>query len=114
MFKFRLDTFNNKQSCLTLLYIYIYIYVYIYIYIYTQNTKKYNNTVSHKQENPTQLYFPVHFLTIFRHHYMLSDFISYVVVIFSINKDIKTSFKTQQHKFLSESPFIFVYPADPT
>jgi hypothetical protein len=45
---------------------------------------------------------------------MLSDFISYVVVIVSIPKDIKQAFETQQHKYLSVPGFIFVYPADPT
>jgi len=84
MFNFRLDTFNNKQPCFT--------FLYIYICIYIQETKKHNNTGSHKQGNPIQFYFPIDLVIIFRYHYMLSDFISYAFVIFSVPKDIKISF----------------------
>jgi hypothetical protein len=60
--------------------------------VYIQNTKRYNNSGSHKQENQTHFYFPIDLQNIFCHHYIMSDFISYVIVIFNIPKDIKTSF----------------------
>jgi len=64
------------------------------------------------QRKATEFYFLIHN---FLPHYILSDFISYLFVIFSIPKHNKKNRSNSTPEiFLSAPTFLFVYPADPT
>jgi len=66
------------------------------------------------ERRATQFYFPIDVYIIFCHHYILSDFFSYLFVIFNIPNNKKMLSISKPQICLSAPIFIFVYPADPT
>jgi hypothetical protein len=67
------------------------------------------------ERRATQIYFLVDVYIIFCRHYILSDFITYLFVIFNIPKHNKKKLSNSKPQiFLSAPTFIFVYLADPT